>query len=332
MNLDVSALKARFPDIEIKENVSLAPFTYMKVGGNAKVLAEVKNRDSLFELCSYCFTNQVPFVIFGGASNLVIADAGIDKLVIHNGANHITVFPSDTDEVIVEADSGVVTAVLANRTMSQDLTGMEFFVGVPGTVGGAIFNNSHFTSKELIGNLVQNVHVCTTEGKREIWGPEKLQFAYDHSVFQKQPDVILGVTFLLRKGDPKVISQTVQEVARKRTSTQPIGIPNSGCMYRNPIITASQLQAVQAKLEVPPAAFHEQENGNYQIAAGFLIDRAGLKGTTVGGAQVSEKHATFIVNKGNATATDIENLCQIVEAKVQEQFGVKLEREVFFLS
>ncbi len=328
---EIDTIITSFPHLPLMQDVPLASFTYMKVGGPAQLFVELHNVDELYDLCSFCFIHAVPFVVLGGASNTVISDAGIQKLVIINKTKSLEFNPVEgTEKVRATADSGVITAMFANDTMSAGLTGLEYFVGVPGTIGGAIVNNSHFTLHELIGNSILHVEVCTPEGKREVWPKEQLKFGYDYSIFHEVPAIVLRATFELYKGDQVHIQEKMLEAAKKRVATQPIGVPSTGCMFRNPAISSEQLTAISAQITVPKEAVKTEHNVT-QIAAGFLIDQAGLKGTTVGGAQVSDKHATYIINLGAATSEDIDALATKVEQKVQDKFGIKLEREVFFI-
>jgi UDP-N-acetylmuramate dehydrogenase len=329
--MDIHVVSDKFPSLTFQQNVPLSPLTYMKVGGSADVFVDVQKTDDLFALCSFCFQNKIPFVILGGASNIIVPDEGIHKLVIKNSTSDVTLSPTENGDVAVYASSGVLTAVLANKTMDQGLSGLEYFVGVPGTIGGAIYNNSHYTAHELIGNIVTSVDVCTVSGKRETWNVDTLKFDYDYSVFHTQPDVILSATFRLKKDDVAKIRERVLIVAKRRADTQPIGTPSSGCMYKNPSLTESQLKNLELIVEVPQTAIKKITEDRFNVAAGFLIDSAGLKRTTVGGAQVSEKHATFLINTGTATAKDVEDLCQKIEKAVFEKYQIKLEREVFFL-
>lgn len=332
--MQLVALKNTFPHLTFEENFPLAHFTYMKVGGPAKMFVEIRTTADLFEVVSFCFKNNIPFVVLGGCSNVVIPDKGIDKLVIKNNTSTISIDTASVSlggAVLVTADSGVVTATLANKTMQENLTGLEVFVGVPGTVGGAIYNNSHFTSQDLIGNYITSVEVCSDTGAKLTWKQEELEFGYDTSIFQKKQAVIVSATFSLKIDDPGKIRERMLTAAQKRADTQPIGVPSSGCMYKNPFVSSSTLRSIHEKVPVPESAIKASKGDLVQIAAGFLIDKAGLKGRKIGGAQVSEKHATFLINTGNATATDVEELARTVEATVVEKFGVQLEREVFFL-
>lgn len=329
MNLD--KLKKHFPELVFEVNEVLAPYTFMKVGGRAMAFVDVKNVINLETLSSFCFLEEIPFIVLGGGSNVIVPDEGLDKLVIHNLTSEITFNPKGEDLVEVTADSGVVTAILAAKTIEKGLTGFEYFVGVPGSIGGAIVNNSHFTSADLVGNNVVSVRVCAENGKIEVWPVEKLKFDYDYSIFHEVKAVVLSATFLFKKSESSMIEDHVKKAALKRVSTQPLGVPSSGCMYRNPIISKDGFDVLSSKLEVTEGAYKLRDDGRYQVAAGFLIDKAGLKGEKVGDASVSDKHATYILNTGKATASDVEQLCNRVESVVKQKFDVTLEREVFFL-
>lgn len=330
MSTPHALITTTFPHLQFKEHEVLKPYTYMKVGGPASLFVEITNHDDLFELSRCCFINNISFVILGGASNVVVSDQGIDKLVILNRTAAITHTIHATGGVIT-ADSGVITAQLSNYASEHHLTGLEHFVGVPGTIGGAVFNNSHFTAHELFGNHVVSVEVCTSEGKKETWKQEQLRFGYDTSIFHSNPAVILSVTVELKQGEETAIREAILAAATKRALSQPIGVPSTGCMYKNPTLTTEQLKALQEILEVPSSAIKNIHPDRYNVAAGLLIEQAGLKGRAVGGAMVSTKHATYIVNTGDATTTDIETLCRQVEAEVLSKFHIALEKEVFFI-
>jgi UDP-N-acetylmuramate dehydrogenase len=242
--------------------------------------------------------------MLGGASNVLIADEGIRGLVIKNLTKQYTI---DTEHSIIEADSGVLTNVLVRAALDAGLKGLEQFMGVPGTVGGAVFNNSHF-STELIGAFVKQVHVIDAQGESNTLTKEQMQFAYDYSILHETHDVIISIEFLLEKGQSTELEKSAFDATRKRATTQPLGIPSSGCMFKNATMPDGK-----------------------KVGAGYLIDQAGLKGKTIGGAKVSEVHANFIVNTGTATQKDIEALAQFVEKTIHEKYGVELKREAFRL-
>ncbi|MCD8484645.1 UDP-N-acetylmuramate dehydrogenase [Candidatus Woesebacteria bacterium] len=281
----------------------------------------------------FCQSNDIPYTLLGGASNVLVSDAGIDGLVILNQCAEVAVLAeSEVSPLIAEewwatvlrelteyqffvAETGIKTAELVKFAVSKNLSGLEPFLGVPGTLGGAIYNNSHYTN-ELIGDFVVAVEVLTPDGQRIWLNQEACEFAYDDSRFHRSGESILRVIFALLTGERSVLDTNLREATVKRATTQPLGVPSSGCMFRN--------------VELPPEKQAEYD-GKTVLSAGWLIDQAGLKGTRVGGAVVSDKHANFLVNDGGATAADIQALAETVRQAVLDQFGIELEREVFFI-
>lgn len=323
-----TTLLTKFPNLSWQENEPLAPFTYMKVGGPAEVLWIADSLEKLVEVLRFCQSKQINFHILGGASNIVIKDSGLDGLVIINRVAELKWLTAEEVSSIVTKDqpgqdkkqwlqvqSGIKTAVLVGATAAKQLHGLEPFLGVPGTLGGAIYNNSHY-QQELIGDYVQAVEVLNSQGERQWLQAKECDFAYDHSRFQTSQEVILQVLFALSPGNPDEIKKLMQTSTQQRASTQPLGTANSGCMFKNVELTAAQAKNFDGKQKLP---------------AGWLIDQAGLKGKQIGGAKVSTKHANFIVNTGQATSQDIEHLVDLIIKKVQQQFDITLEREVFFL-
>ncbi len=312
----------------LQEHVVLAPRIYMKVGGAARYLIEVTTRANLQEVAQWVTLAHIPYVILGGASNVLVPDEGIDALVIINKTSEISFEDVTDDGGMVIADSGVITARLASETAAKGLAGLHHFVGVPGTVGGAIINNSHFKPTILIGMFVESVTYVDAAGVIQTKPATDLAFAYDYSYFHDYKSIVLSVRFTLERQDPETLLAEMRGFATHRVETQPIGIPSSGCMYRNPFVSSEQLEHIQSLTGQTPVNHFGSE---MQVPAGYLIDKAGLKLTTIGGAQVSEKHATYLINTGSATSKDVEALCQLIESTVYEKFGVQLEREVFFL-
>lgn len=325
------SLSKAFPDLTFEQDVVLAPFTYMKVGGPAEIFWKAQRRSDFAAVLIWMAKNEpdVSVTILGGASNIVVADAGVRGLVILNLCNEISVLEEsdrrslygesfetvarDADGYII-SDSGVKTALLVRNSLDAGLAGLEPFLGVPGTVGGAIFNNSHYTN-ELIGTYVEAVEVVS--GTEVVWlSQAECDFLYDHSRFHTTHEPILRVVFALSKGDKETSFARIQEATQKRASTQPLGTANSGCMFKNAQLSPEQ---------------QTEYDGKETLSAGWLIDQAGLKGERVGGAVISNKHANFIVNDNNASAADVEALAKKVQDVVKQKFGIELEREVFFI-
>lgn len=299
-----------FPSIQLLSEEPLSKHTYFKVGGPAEVYAEVSTLEDFAALAAFCKKERIPLTVFGGGSNVLVQDKGIRGCVIKNMASRILI-----DGTRVRAESGAVVNQLVRKTIDQGLKGLEYFMGLPGTVGGAIVNNSHY-KHQLFGDAVASVDVIDSKGDRRTLKREDVKFAYDYSILQETHDIVLSVTLALEKGDAKELQETARASTRYRSETQPIGLPSSGCMFKN--------------VEVPPK-LRGKFGGKESVSAGWLIDQAGLKGMRVGGAVVSDKHANFIINEGNATSEDILELAHIVEQHVADRFGLQLKREVFVL-
>lgn len=325
-------LKQQFPDLSWQQAVPLAPLTYMKIGGPAEVFWEAQELEQFVAVVSFCRAQDIPLTILGGASNVLIADSGLQGLVILNHCGDITFFEngitppveaypivdgmaSDQHFAMVMVESGCRTSALVGATTARSLTGLEPFLGVPGSIGGALYNNSHYT-EELIGNFVVAVEVVNEHGERVWLSQEDCRFAYDFSRFHDSLEVVLRAIFRVKPGNPDAIQELLKITTVKRATTQPLGTASSGCMFQNAQLTPEEALRF---------------GGKQRVSAGWLIDQAGLKGTRVGKAVVSDVHANFIVNEGGASSAEVEQLIQLVRAKVKEKFGIELQQEVFFL-
>jgi len=220
---------------------------------------------------------------------------------------------------ILLADSGIKTSDLVNKSVKMGLTGLEPFFGVPGRLGGAIYNNSHFQS-ELIGDYISRVQVFTVDNI-VIWlTQEECQFSYDHSRFQSSGEIILKAEFKLTAGDKEKSKQIIRDSMMYRSKTQPLHLPSSGCIFKN-VENNSVLQE-----QFPQFAQKSH------VSAGFLIDQAGLKGMREGDIEVSPVHASFMVNHGQGKASDVKKLVETVKNTVKDKFEVELKEEIFWLS
>lgn len=298
--------------VTIKNNELLAPYTYMKVGGSADQLAIANSVDDLVELITYAIKSKLRYFVLGGGSNTIFSDNGFRGLVIVNRATKIEI---DTPNNLVKTESGAITNSLVNMSTTAGLAGLETFLGVPGTIGGAIYNNSHYLN-QLIGDYVSKVELLHVDTLiREVVSKEKMEFAYDYSILHKTHDCVLSVEFKLSPGDPAQLKQNAISALTRRKNSQPLNMPSSGCMFQN------FKDKAHAYPQIPPGI----------TSAGALIDAAGLKGMIVGGAQVSTVHANFIVNTGNASTRDIIDLSNQIIDQIHEKYGFTLEREVFFI-
>jgi UDP-N-acetylmuramate dehydrogenase len=314
----IQQLKQEFPNLKFRINYPLSKITYFKVGGPADAYVVVEKRDQLIDLIKYCRLHDIRFTLLGGASNVVVSDGGIKGLVIAPRHNQVEVLEKDDNYAVLRAEVGIKTAALVKRTADFGLIGLGPFLGVPGYLGGAIYNNSHFQT-ELIGDYVKQVEVLTASNDIVWLRQDECQFAYDSSRFQETNDIILRVDFNLQIGDSGQVAKTMKGSTLYRIKTQPLGMPSSGCIFKN-VPNNPEL-----KKRFPKFADKDF------ISAGFLIDQAGLKGLKQGGVKVSNKHAAFMVNTGEGTANDILKLIDQVKDRVKDKFGIELEEEVFVL-
>lgn len=271
----------------------MANHTWMKVGGPADFYFEPADRADLLALISYLQQHQLPIFVIGRGSNVLVSDEGIRDAVI-NVEKALQSIGLKNGKVVAEA--GVRLTQFVDFCIQNELSGVEMLAGIPGTIGGAVAMNAGAHGGE-ISNYLTEVEVFRNE-KIEKIPRDAAEFSYRHSGFTY--DIILAAAFLLPKGKKEELVQRRRDYVLKRNKTQPLELPNLGSMFKN-----------------PPQAFAAQ-----------LIEQAGLKGKRIGGAQVSEKHANFIVNVGNATAADILRLVDLIQRTVYQHFGVELELEV----
>ncbi len=320
MNLE-QLFKQNFPSLDFLFNYPLASKSYFKIGGNAEVFYSAKSRQEAADLLSFCHKQNIKFYILGGASNVIIADEGLRGLVLSLDFKELEIINDNDQELIVRADAGMKTAYLVAQTANRGGSGLEGFIGVPGTLGGAIYNNAHYLDN-LIGNHIKEVEAFDVKkGEIVTFSHENCDFAYEQSIFQKNKDLLIfSAVFALKKDDPEKIKTTIKDSMERRESRQPLNMPSCGCVFQNPRNT-DELKKLFPK-------FSEAEF----IPSGFLIEQAGLKGTREGGIQVSEKHSAFFVNLGNGKASDVKKLVAKVKAVVLEKFNVILKEEVFYLT
>ena len=275
----------------------LARHTTLRTGGPADLFAVAHNGFELRGLVRFARARSIPFLLLGRGSNLVIADAGFRGLVIGCRAEGARV---DGERYL--ADAGVPMARAATETQMAGLTGLEYGLAIPGTVGGAVWGNAGAHGSDT-ASVLESATVLLADGSEAVLGVDDLRYAYRHSRFKEAPDeVVLAAAFRLRPGSPDEIKARLDDIRRWRREHQPLGIPSAGSVFRN-----------------PPGD-----------SAGRLIDDLGLKGYRVGGAVVSDKHANFIVNDAHGTAADVRRVAEHVRAAVRAGHGVELAYEVEF--
>ncbi|MER3472544.1 MAG: hypothetical protein C4335_00620 [Armatimonadota bacterium] len=297
----------------LRTNEPLAPYTTLRVGGPADLFYRATTVPEFAQVVISAHQLNIPTFILGLGSNLLVSDKGVRGLVIYNCCRRIEVGE------LTYAESGASFQQLFLKTAQAGLSGLEFAVGIPGTVGGALVSNAG-AFRESICDLVERIDVVV-EGERRLVGKEWMQFSYRDSILRRPNPpraAILAVTLRLRPGDRRQIFAKARELQRWRIERQPPN-PSAGSFFKN-VINAELAQRLP---NLPPAL---KEAG--VVPAGYLIAEAGLKGLRVGGAIVSPKHANFLINAGGATATDLRRLADVVKQVVYEKFGVLLEEEV----
>jgi UDP-N-acetylmuramate dehydrogenase len=302
------SLRAAFGEERVHSGVPLAPFTTFRVGGPADWFVETRSSDEMVTALAIACEARVPVTVLGGGSNVLVSDAGVRGLVIRTRGGEVRQIGGDR----VRADAAVSINGLVRWTISHGCAGLEAWAGTPGTVGGAIFGNAHFGGR-LIGDLVSEVRLASRDGTTADVPGAELAFAYDRSRLQRSGEVLLSATFRVTSGEPAALRVTARASLAFRKQTQPLETHNAGCVFQNPDPSRDQL---------PPGA---------PCAAGALVDRAGLKGATAGGARISPAHGNFIVNEGTATARDIRHLIARCKDEVRARFGVDLREEIVYL-
>lgn len=301
-------LRDRVPSAAVEPRAPLAPLTTFQVGGPADWLITVADAGELQRVLAAARETGVPVTVLGGGSNVIVPDAGIRGAVLRVKLTSISLPAPDR----VRAGAGVTINGLVRWTIGHGLAGLEAWAGTPGTVGGAVFGNAHFGGRD-IGTLVTEAQLATPAGDLVTADRDALEFAYDTSRLRRTGEVLVWAEFAVGPGDRDALRRRARESLAYRKQTQPLAQPSAGCVFQNPDPARDRLPA------------------GLPASAGALIDRAGLKGLTIGGAAISSAHANFIVSDGRATARDIRTLVETARRTVRDRFGVELRDEVVFL-
>lgn len=285
---------------EARKYEPMSKHTSFKIGGNADVYIKVNNLSKLSTILKECQASDVDYMILGNGSNLLVSDDGIRGVVIRLDGDFrkITLL----DDTTIFCGAGATLAYLCKFALNCGLSGLEFAWGIPGTVGGAVFMNAGAYDGEM-KDVVHSVSHISPSGEIGRTEKENMNFGYRTSVYRSNNMIITGVTLKLKKGNPDEIRAKMDDYMSRRSTKQPLEYPSAGSVFKRP-------------------------EGNF---AGALIEQCGLKGKTCGGAQVSEKHAGFIINKSNATSKDVRDLIGEIQKTVSEKTGYNLECELIIL-
>lgn len=301
-------LEAAVGRSRVSRQAPLAPLTTFRVGGSADWLVDVCDPEQVRQIVSLTRAAGVPLTVVGGGSNVLVADEGVRGVVARIRGGSIT----SPDPSHVRAEAGVTINGLVRWMITRGLGGLEAWAGTPGTVGGAIHGNAHFQGR-LISETLERVTLVTPAGERLDVPARDLRFAYDYSRLHETGELVLNASFRATSGDPASLREVARASLAFRKRTQPLESASAGCIFQNPNLETDRVPA------------------GIPRSAGALVDRAGLKGATVGRAMVSTRHANFIVNLGGASAADIRELIQRCKRAVYQQFGVTLREEIVYL-
>jgi UDP-N-acetylmuramate dehydrogenase len=305
---DLESLTARLGPTRVRRDVPLAPFTTFRIGGPADLLYEAHSADELAGAILAARALGVPWFVLGLGANILIGDRGVRGLVIRNRAEH----QRFGDDGRLWVESGAVVKNVILEAVRRGWSGLEHYVGIPSTIGGAIWQNLHFLSPAperertmFIAEVFESCEILSEEGERTTVGPDYVRFGYDDSVFHHRRDVVLAATLKLAPGDRATMHRVMQENLSWRGSRHPWleWHPSAGSIFK--------------KIE--------------GVGAGRLIDQCGLKGFRVGDAQISHIHANILVNLGAATAGDVRELITVAQQAVEKKFGQRLEPEIGFI-
>ncbi len=274
----------------------LCSYTTFRIGGKCKALVEADYTDMIIDVIRFCNENNIRWTVLGNGSNVLVSDEGFDGVVILLGKKYSRVVYCPNNQLYFQAGALLMTA--AKTALEQSFTGMECLAGIPGTIGGALYMNAGAYGSEM-ADVVVSADYIDEDGCLKTVSAEDMELSYRHSMFSGTKRVITGVRLQLREGSYGEIKEKMDECLRQRRAKQPLELPSAGSTFKRPA-------------------------GSY---ASMLIDQCGLKGASVGDAQVSIKHAGFVVNTGKATCRDVMELCDYVIETVKEKTGYRLELE-----
>jgi UDP-N-acetylmuramate dehydrogenase len=335
--------------LKIRKNVSLAPYTSFKIGGPAKFFCEAKDEKEISEALAFAREKNLPVFVLGGGSNILVADRGFDGVVVkwkrnfHNGS-----FASK-----IECGAGCALSKIVNESAKAGLAGLEWAAGIPGTIGGAVRGNAGAFGGTM-GDVVESVGVLEIpnltpspppplgKGGKEKGGGSKIKnfklqdckFSYRNSIFKENSNlIILSVTLKLKKGNKAESEKKIREILAARKVKQPTDFPSAGSFFKNPRLRqgfggqAAKIKKLMDEFEIDTGKKLKDD----KIPAGYLVERAGLRGKKIGGAMVSEKHSNFIVNTGRATADNVASLAALIKTRVRNKYGIQLKEEVQYV-
>lgn len=306
--------------LNIQENISLAPFTSFRIGGNAEYFVQIKTLEELQEALDFAKEKNIDFYVLGSGTNLLISDNGFSGLIIQIKTSGISAL-----ENVLEVEVGVPLIKAINFSAENGLSGIESLAGIPGTVGGAIRGNAGAFGTE-ISSVVKTVKALDTQTQNILeFSKEQCDFSYRSSVFKKNKNlIVISATLELEKDEVAKVQEKTKETILKRASRGLHGVKSAGSYFMNPVVSDQKLLDEFEKENGSPAR-------NNTVPAGWIIERVDLKGKQIGGAQVSPAHANYVINAGDATAENVIMLVSLIKQQVRDKFGIQLQEEVNYL-
>jgi len=315
--------------VDIKKNISLAKHISFKIGGSARYFCIAKSKRDLIEAIKWAKQKKVPFFVLGGGSNVLALDQGYEGLVIKIRNSRFIIHNSE-----IYAEAGTKLEDLVKLSARQFLTGLEWAAGIPGTIGGAVYGNAQAFDIKM-SDIVKSVEILNVKTLNPVrdkslngvkikkLSKKQCQFSNKNSIFKKNKNlIILSVILKIKRGNKEKIKKEIREHLNFRKQRHPLSFPSAGSIFVN---QESRIMNQELLKEFPELREFNKEG---IISSSYLIEKAGLKGTKIGGVKVSEKHAGFIVNTGEAKAKDVLDLIKIIKQKVKSKFGITLKEEI----
>lgn len=320
--------------IKIKENIILAQYTTLKIGGAARFFCEAKDEKEIMEALKFAQEKSLSVFVLGGGSNILVSDKGFDGVVIR-----IMNYGLGIRNTNIECGAGALLSKIVSESVKAGLTGLEWAAGIPGTVGGAVRGNAGAFGS-CMADTVESVKVMEISNLSKVRPSiqdrtlklRECKFSYRDSIFKKNPNlIIVSAVLRLKKGKKEESEKKVKEIIKQRKEAQPFDFPSSGSFFKNPCLAGRQAVVKNKKI----IEEYERETGNKVkdgvIPAGYLIDMLNLRGKKIGGAMVSQHHGNFLVNAGGATAEDMVILISLIKHRVRNKFGIQLREEVQYV-
>jgi UDP-N-acetylmuramate dehydrogenase len=303
----------------VTQNELMSKHTNFRIGGPARLYVVANDADALIVAVKTAIAANVPWYVFGGGSNLLVSDDGYEGLIIQSALRDVVI-----KETSIICGSGAIMTLVARKCAQVGLAGFEWAVGVPGTIGGAIYGDAGCYGGETKDVIASVDAYRVSDGQRVTYANAECGFGYRDSRFKHEPHVILGCEIRLAPGDATASVKRMEEIVATRREKQPLEQSSAGCLFKNfEFRDESEIEKLTRETEVPEAMLK-----NHRISAGWLVDSVGMLEQKIGDIQVSPKHGNFFVNLGNGRAQDVIALSSLVKMKIRDELGVMLENEV----